>query len=233
MVIADIGGYTDYMSTHRMSLAHAEVNTARLLERIVDAAPGLELVEIEGDAAFLYRPVGASAGDELVEEVVRLSAQMHRAFHVERDYVASNLCPCKGCKEAANLSLKFVAHVGDVATQTIRDRLKLVGIDVILVHRLLKNAVPLREYILMTEDLYGDGARAGTPAAGSVEPDLEGVGPVRAFYVDVASLEVAAEPRPAPGWRGRLGRTMYAAGAGLPYMLGRRSRGRGAAVATG
>ena len=38
-----------------------------------------------------------------------------------------------------NLNLKFVAHVGEVATQTIRDRLKLVGIDVILVHRLLKN----------------------------------------------------------------------------------------------
>ncbi|GAA5134829.1 DUF2652 domain-containing protein [Alloalcanivorax gelatiniphagus] len=233
MIIADIGGYTDYMSTHRMSLAHAEVNTARLLERIIDAAPGLELVEIEGDAAFLYRPVGASTGDELVEEVVRLSAQMHRAFHVERDYVATNLCPCKGCKEAANLSLKFVAHVGDVATQTIRDRLKLVGIDVILVHRLLKNTVPLREYVLMTEDLYGDATHAATQPAGSVEPDLEGVGPVRAVYVDVASLEVATAPRPRPSWRGRLGRTAYAAGAGLPYMLGRRSRGRGAAAATG
>ena len=29
LLIADIGGYTDYMSTHRMSLSHAEVNTAR------------------------------------------------------------------------------------------------------------------------------------------------------------------------------------------------------------
>ena len=32
LLIADIGGYTEYMSTHRMSLAHAEVNTGRLLE---------------------------------------------------------------------------------------------------------------------------------------------------------------------------------------------------------
>ena len=43
---------------------------------------------------------------------------MHRAFHIERQYVAKNLCPCSGCKEAENLTLKFVAHVGDVATQT-------------------------------------------------------------------------------------------------------------------
>ncbi|MBA3398745.1 MAG: DUF2652 domain-containing protein, partial [Acidimicrobiia bacterium] len=34
LLIADIGGYTDYMRSHRMSLAHAEVNTARLLEKV-------------------------------------------------------------------------------------------------------------------------------------------------------------------------------------------------------
>src|SRR5690606_37472779 len=51
LLIADIGGYTDYMGSHRMTLAHAEVNTARMLERMVDAAPGFELIEIEGDAA--------------------------------------------------------------------------------------------------------------------------------------------------------------------------------------
>ena len=33
LLIADIGGYTEYMRTHRMSLAHAEVNTSRLLKR--------------------------------------------------------------------------------------------------------------------------------------------------------------------------------------------------------
>jgi hypothetical protein len=230
MLIADIGGYTDYMSTHRMSLAHAEVNTRRLLATMIDAAPGLELVEVEGDAAFLYREVGSSGRDELVEEVTRAAAAMHRAFHVEREYVATNLCPCKGCKEAANLTLKFVAHVGDVATQAIRDRLKLVGIDVILVHRLLKNTVPLREYVLMTEDLFGDGSPGvGVAApAGSVEPDIEGFGPVRAFYVDVTSLEAGTAPRSAPTWRGRLVRTAYVAGAGLPRMLGRPGRARDA-----
>ena len=55
LLIADIGGYTEYMRTHRMSLAHAEVNTARLLEAIIDAAGDFELIEIEGDAAFLSR----------------------------------------------------------------------------------------------------------------------------------------------------------------------------------
>ena len=151
---------------------------------------------------------------------------MHRAFHVEREYVARNLCPCAGCKEAAALTLKFVAHVGEVATQTIRDRLKLVGIDVILVHRLLKNDVPLREYVLMTEDLYGTGSAVLPPSVGRVEPEVDGFGTVTAFYVDVRELDPGADALPAPTWRGRLSRTVYAAGAGLPYMLGRRGRGR-------
>ena len=57
LLIADIGGYTEYMRTHRMSLAHAEVNTARLLEKVIDAAPGFDLIEIEGDApSSLGRP---------------------------------------------------------------------------------------------------------------------------------------------------------------------------------
>ena len=53
LLIADIGGYTEYMRFHRMSLAHAEVNTARLLEKVIDAVPEFDLIEIEGDAAFL------------------------------------------------------------------------------------------------------------------------------------------------------------------------------------
>ena len=46
LLIADIGGYTEYMRTHRMSLAHAEVNTARLLEAIINAAGDFDLIEI-------------------------------------------------------------------------------------------------------------------------------------------------------------------------------------------
>src|SRR5215218_8168125 len=159
LLIADIGGYTDYMRAHRMSLAHAEVNTARLLEKVIDAAPGFELIEIEGDAAFLSRPADSADGDATLALTLRAAGSMHRAFHLERQYVASNLCPCDGCDQANNLKLKFVAHVGEVAVQTIRQRRKLVGIDVIHVHRLLKNPVALPEYVLMSEELYraGDG----------------------------------------------------------------------------
>jgi hypothetical protein len=224
LLIADIGGYTDYMLTHRMSLAHAEVNTGRLLEKVVDAAPGFELIEIEGDAAFLHRQAGSSDGQELVDLTLQAAADMHRAFHGERQYVAANLCPCKACAQAENLKLKFVAHVGEVAAQNIRRRRKLVGIDVILTHRLLKNTVEIPEYVLMSEELYSSrGAPLPTPAHESVQ-ELEGIGTVTTHYVDVAELTASMPPLPRPSLVGRIGRTLGVAGGGLPSMLGLRRR---------
>jgi len=225
LLIADMGGYTAYMRTHRFSLAHAEVNTGRLLERVIDAAPGFDLVEIEGDAAFLSLAADGLDGEAAVAAAQRAAVEMHRAFHVERQYVATNLCPCAGCKEAKALTLKFVAHVGDVATQKIRDRSKLVGIDVILVHRLLKNPVELREYVLLSEDLFTSGAAAVTHPVQQVAVNVEGLGAVQGYALDIHDLAAGLPPLPAPSWGGRLGRTFAAAGQGMPYLLGLR-RGR-------
>lgn len=228
LLIADISGYTEYMSSHRMTLAHAEVNTARILESMIKAAPGFDLIEIEGDAAFLSRRTGTRDPDATLAEVLQASAAMHRAFHLEREYVATNLCPCAGCREAGNLKLKFVAHVGEVATQTIQGRVKLVGIDVILVHRLLKNSVPIPEYVLLTEELRSTDETSLPEPVHEITSDLEGIGTVRSYFVDVADLDVPLPPLRTPSWGARLGNTFAAAGQGLPYMLGlkqpRRSR---------
>jgi hypothetical protein len=203
-----------------MSLAHAEVNTGRMLEKMIDAAPGFDLIEIEGDAAFLSRQADVREPEATLTEILHAAVSMHRAFHLERQNVATNLCPCSGCKEAGNLKLKFVAHVGDVATQTIRQRHKLVGIDVILVHRLLKNPVEIPEYVLLSEELYGTGGTLLPESVHEISPELEGIGTVRAYFVDVGDLDDSFEPLPVPSWRGRIERTFAVAGMGLPYMLG-------------
>ena len=231
LLIADIGGYTEYMSTHRMSLAHAEVNTARMLERMIDAAPGYDLIEIEGDAAFLSRQAEPGDADDVLDELLAVAVAMHRAFHLERQYVAANLCPCAGCREAAALKLKFVAHIGDVAIQTIRDRIKLVGIDVILVHRLLKNPVGIPEYVLLSEDLYRTRDRSLPETVHEVSPELEGFGTVHAYFVDVGDLDGSPAPPATPSWPKRVGQTFAAVGPGLPYMLGLKRSRRAASTA--
>ena len=228
LLIADIGGYTEYMRSHRMSLAHAEVNTARLLEKVIDAARGFDLIEIEGDAAFLSRQADALDGDATVAAIMQAAASMHRAFHIERRHVATNLCPCDGCVQAENLKLKFVAHIGEVASQNIKHRRNLVGIDVIFVHRLLKNAVQVPEYVLFSEELYRTGEDA-LPEVREVSQELEGIGPASAFFVEIEDVAGALPPPPDPSWPSRIGRTLDVAGRGLPYMLGLRRRSRVAA----
>ena len=226
LLIADIGGYTEYMSTHRMSLAHAEVNTARLLEKVVDAAGDFDLIEIEGDGVFLTRPVDPLNGDDSVDATVRAAAAMYRAFHLERQYVAANLCPCDGCSQVDNLKLKFVAHIGDVATQTVKQRRKVVGIDVILVHRMLKNPVDVPEYVLFSEELYRTGETPLGESAREISQDLEGIGEVREYFVSVGDVEDSTPPEVRQSIVGRVGRTFAVAGTGLPYMLGLRRRRR-------
>ena len=156
---------------------------------------------------------------------------MHRAFHAERRLVELNVCPCDSCNETSDLRLKFVAHVGEVATQTIKRRRKLAGIDVIFVHRLLKNPVRVPEYVLFSEDLY----RSGGPSPPDlpmheISQDLEGIGPVHTYFVEVEDLAGPLAPLPDPSWLRRLGETVVIVGRGLPYMLHLR-RPRRAAVA--
>src|SRR5215212_7394670 len=220
LLIADIGGYTAYMQSHRSVLGHAEAATTRLLEKVVDAARGFDLIEIEGDAAFLSRQANGLDGGATLSAITEAAVAMHRAFHAERRLVELNLCPCESCTQTSELKLKFVAHVGEVAIQKIKRRRKLVGVDVILVHRLLKNPVQVPEYVLLSEELYRS---AGTSppdlAVREISQDLEGIGPVRTYYAEVDEIAGPLAPVPDPSWLRRFGVTIGMLGRGLRYML--------------
>jgi len=222
MLIADIGGYTDYMQFHRSVLGHAEAATTRMLDKVVDAAKGFELIEIEGDAAFLSRDVGGLDEREIMDVVTGAVVALHRAFHAERRLIELNMCPCGSCNRTKDLTLKFVAHLGEAATQTIRKRKNLVGLDVIYLHRLLKNPVEIPEYVLVSEELYRSSESAsGELPVHEVPLDLEGIGPVRAYYVDVGDI---AAPLAEPTWPQRIGATFAMVGRGFPYAVGLQRR---------
>src|SRR5207253_2356091 len=106
--------------------------------------------------------------------------------------------------QVANLKVKFVAHLGDVAPQRVKRLTRLAGFDVIFVHRMLKNSVPVREYVLMSEPLWERADERMRTGARLLEQELEGVGRARTYYLDLAAL---AAPRSlasssTPGTRG-------------------------------
>ena len=219
LLIADIGGYTEYMQVHRSMLGHAEAATTRLLKRVVDAARDFDLIEIEGDAVFLSSRADALDGGAMVAAITDAAVAMHHAFHAERRLVELNICPCDSCTQTSGLRLKFVAHVGEVATQRIKRRRKLAGIDVIFVHRLLKNPVQVPEYILLSEDLYRSGTFPTDLPMHEISQNLEGIGPVHTYFADVEDLAGSLGPAPDPPWLRRFGGTVGILGRGLPYML--------------
>jgi uncharacterized protein DUF2652 len=193
LLLADIGGYTEFMRLHRLNLAHSQEITQRLLESMLDAVPALRLVEVEGDALFLSAP--AAAGDWVPSALA-----MYRAFHARQQWmVAHNLCVCDACRQIGRLRVKFVAHLGEVATQKIRDTEKLVGVDVITVHRMLKNTVPSAEYVLMSEPLYRQLDPELRARAVLSEQELEGLGTVPLYFValDDLPIEIPAAAKPA------------------------------------
>ena len=147
LLIADIGGYTHYMGWNRTHLAHAQLTVAGLLESVIDAGKGLKLAKLEGDAAFFWAPDGYAK--VVVHD--RLS-RMRESFLARREQLKKDIaCECASCSQLDRLSLKFVVHQGEVAEQRVKRHVELAGFDVILVHRMLKNLVPVVEYVLMTD----------------------------------------------------------------------------------
>jgi len=215
LVIADIGGYTNYMNWNRLHLAHAQQSVAALLESVIDAGKGLKLAKLEGDAAFFWAP----DGNAKVLVCDRLSG-MRRSFLTRRERIKKDFaCECASCAQLDQLSLKFVAHEGEVAEQKVKRRVELAGVDVILVHRMLKNQVPVREYVLMTDVVR---ERLDEPVRLSCKPlihDFEGIGETSTHYIDLAT----AEPGPAVPERsssGKLGAKLRFELGSLPWALG-------------
>lgn len=223
LLIADIAGYTQFMKFHRASLAHAQEIIAQLLEAVIDATSSrLTLAKLEGDAAFFYIafPPGSEPGLEFVAEQ---TAAIYRAFHTRvADLKVNNLCVCDGCMQAGNLKIKLVGHLGEAAVQKVKKMTELAGVDVILVHRMLKNDVPIPEYMLMTEPVHEriDASMRDRSARHALE--LDDLGSMSTFYVDLERYvgEVPATPRLPMG--ARLARHLKLSVRSLPSMLGMR-----------
>jgi hypothetical protein len=137
LLIADISGYTGYLAG--VELDHAQDILADLMGTIVTALrPSFRLAKLEGDAAFTFAITEKIDGSLLLDTIERCYFGFRRR---RRDVRQATSCECKACVRIPDLNLKFVVHHGTILRQRIADREELLGSDVILAHRLLKNDV--------------------------------------------------------------------------------------------
>jgi uncharacterized protein YndB with AHSA1/START domain len=137
LLIADISGYTGYLAG--VELDHAQDILADLMGTIVSSLrPTFRLAKLEGDAAFTAAPAEKLDGSLLLDAIERCYFGFRRR---RRDVRQATSCECNACVRIPDLNLKFIAHQGVVARQRMAGLEELVGSDVIVVHRLLKNSV--------------------------------------------------------------------------------------------
>jgi uncharacterized protein YndB with AHSA1/START domain len=136
-LIADISGYTSYLAG--VELDHAQDILADLIGTVVTALrPNFRLAKLEGDAAFTYAPAEKVDGSLLLDTIERCYFGFRRR---RRDVRQATACECNACVRIPDLNLKFVVHHGSAIRQKVAGHEELLGSDVIVVHRLLKNDV--------------------------------------------------------------------------------------------
>ena len=163
LLLADISGYTSFLGgvadAHRALIIDAQEPPAayavlsHLLDRIVFAiGPSFQLAKLEGDAVFAVSEDPVPTGESLLAAVRGWYGAFRDALG---EAISQWICTCDACVRVGDLDLKFVLHHGSWINQSIAGSRELVGPDVNVAHRLLKNhvrdVIGVRPYALFTE----------------------------------------------------------------------------------
>lgn len=163
IILADISGYTELLTSAQAEKSARIV--AHITERVFRATTEQFIVnEIEGDALFTYTVEPPSGAELFRATLLQLEAYADAFYHAMEELNFSNLRDDPDLAPLiSRVSMKFIVHYGGFQVNKIGPFVKLVGADIILAHRLLKNSVDSDSYFLFTRqflDLSGDAEQA-------------------------------------------------------------------------
>jgi hypothetical protein len=148
--IPDISGFTELVRSTDM--ATGKSITYELLSTIIrQNKMDLEIAEIEGDAVLFFKWEPLPSTDEIIHQFNVMKGAFDKARIALEIKYAMQL----------DLELKAVAHYGRMTQFSLGGFKKLYGEVVVQAHRLLKNNVPQRSYLLITDELSAACARNG------------------------------------------------------------------------
>ena len=199
LLLADISGYTSFVREHAKTADHASRSVVALLKAIIAGSyTPLEVAELEGDAVFFYalfEPDEFASGTDAIKRQI---PGLFKAFEDARDALVGGAdCPCDACTHIGDLQLKQVVHSGEVSLERIGEFEKLFGLDVIVVHRMLKNTVDANQYLMLSDAAHGSFGSFGGVAAEERVERLDGIGEMamHVYYADeLSTLPVVPVP---------------------------------------
>lgn len=181
LLLADISGYTQYVTANRTALEHSQVLIGELLGAVIaEARVPLDVAKVEGDAVFLY---AVKSGPEWEQTLGRVRGRLGAFFEAFRQRLSelreTITCNCSMCAHVDQLRLKLIVHTGEALFTRVGGYRELLGVDVVAAHKLLKNGVPETEYLLATEEAAAE-LRLPEGVGRPLTEHYDGLGDVRA-----------------------------------------------------
>jgi class 3 adenylate cyclase len=188
LMIADISGYTRFMVSNTQTLQHSQIIITELIQAIIKQIElPLEIAKLEGDAVFLYLIKSENEAElERIRRTIGLKLITFFQSFSEKIVALSGTrtCECNACLNIEKLKLKIIVHCGKALLYRIGRFNELAGVDVITVHRLLKNSVTSPEYILMTEAAYREMIFPHTVSVVEGNETYDEIGTVKTFLYE-------------------------------------------------
>lgn len=153
-ILTDISGYTEFLTMSELD--HAQDALQNLFDaQLVHINYPFVISGFRGDAIFMYVP------DTNICEPQTILEALEKLFFVFADtlrqMIQNTTCPCRACRNMSALDLKMVVHYGEYVIQKLADREELLGADVIVPHRMLKNRV-IEQTGIVSYALFSDAA---------------------------------------------------------------------------
>ena len=151
-ILTDISGYTEFLT--KSELDHAQDALQSLFDAQIEHIHYPFVISgFRGDAIFMYLPDTHFAVSQTVLESLE---NLYFVFvDTLRQMQFNTTCTCRACKNIKNLGLKIVIHYGQYAIQKLANHEELLGADVIVPHRMLKNQIiektGIQSYALFSE----------------------------------------------------------------------------------
>ncbi|HKI62592.1 MAG TPA: DUF2652 domain-containing protein [Mariprofundaceae bacterium] len=155
LLITDITGYTSFLTGHELD--HAQHIIEGLMNCQLDALTSpVQISNFQGDAILCHVPE-----DHLdsAASLIDRARNIYSAFTAKvAEMHIDPPCKCKACANIDDLDLKIFVHFGEYLVKKLGERDELMGSDVILVHRMMKNSVVpdtgIKSYLLMTDSAF-------------------------------------------------------------------------------
>lgn len=193
--VPDITGFTKFISTTELSFSSRFI--PGLLRRLVNAnIINMNVGEIEGDAIFFYKTGRLPAVNTVAKQCQLFFQTFHSYLKLTEKEDPENF---QKYLAHGQMGLKIIIHYGEIISANIKGRTKLIGQNVIIAHRLLKNSIAESEYVLLTHDYLektkGNNIRQWFPWGELKEGSetYEYLGKVNYSYIPFTTKEIFSE----------------------------------------